>query len=48
VPLFSLYLPHRSSGRTLAGFAHRGAQLLDFVRAYIARGRLGRGRLARR
>ncbi len=43
-----LDLEHRSSGRTLAGFAHRGAQLLDFVRAYLARGRLGRGRLARR
>jgi hypothetical protein len=37
-----LDLEHRSSGRTLAGFAHRGAQLLDFARAYLARGPLGR------
>jgi glycosyltransferase involved in cell wall biosynthesis len=34
-----LELEHRASGRTLAGFAHRGRQLLDFVRAYLARGR---------
>jgi glycosyltransferase involved in cell wall biosynthesis len=33
-----LDLSHRPSGRTLAGFAHRGAQLLDFARAYLARG----------
>jgi glycosyltransferase involved in cell wall biosynthesis len=37
-----LDLSHRASARTLAGFAHRGAQLLDFVRAYLARGRLAR------
>ncbi|HEX3451963.1 MAG TPA: glycosyltransferase [Solirubrobacteraceae bacterium] len=37
-----LDLEHRASGRTLAGFAHRGAQLLDFARAYLARGPLGR------
>jgi glycosyltransferase involved in cell wall biosynthesis len=43
-----LELEHRASGRTFAGFAHRGAQLLDFVRAYLARGRARRGRLARR
>ena len=46
-----LDLAHRASGRTLAGFAHRGAQLLDFARAYLARGAFGaraRGRLARR
>lgn len=46
-----LDLSHRASGRTLAGFAHRGAQLLDFARAYLARGAFGtraRGRLARR
>jgi glycosyltransferase involved in cell wall biosynthesis len=48
-----LELSHRASGRTLAGFAHRGGQLADFVRAYLARGRFGRsglvrGRLARR
>ena len=32
-----LELGHRPSGRTLAGFAHRARQLLDFVRVYIAR-----------
>jgi glycosyltransferase involved in cell wall biosynthesis len=37
-----LDLEHRASGRTLAGFAHRGAQLIDFARAYLARGPLGR------
>jgi hypothetical protein len=35
-----LDLSHRASGRTLAGFAHRAGQLADFVRAYLARGRL--------
>jgi glycosyltransferase involved in cell wall biosynthesis len=38
-----LDLSHRASARTLGGFAHRGAQLVDFVRVYLARGRLGRG-----
>ncbi|HLB21537.1 MAG TPA: hypothetical protein VK605_05470, partial [Solirubrobacteraceae bacterium] len=37
-----LDLTHRASARTLAGFAHRGAQLLDFARVYLARGRLAR------
>jgi len=37
-----LELTHRASARTLAGFAHRGAQLVDFARAYLARGRLAR------
>jgi hypothetical protein len=32
-----LELAHRASGRTLAGFAHRGRQLVDFVRVYLAR-----------
>jgi glycosyltransferase involved in cell wall biosynthesis len=32
-----LDLTHRASGRTLAGFVHRGGQLLDFARAYLAR-----------
>jgi hypothetical protein len=36
-----LELDPRASGRTLGGFAHRGAQLLDFARAYLERGRLG-------
>jgi glycosyltransferase involved in cell wall biosynthesis len=35
----ALDLEHRSSGRTLAGFAHRGRQLVDFVRVYLARSR---------
>jgi hypothetical protein len=30
-----LDLHHRATGRTLRGFAHRGRQLLDFVRVYI-------------
>src|ERR1019366_4787121 len=29
-----LDLSHRASGRTLAGFVHRGGQLVDFARAY--------------
>jgi glycosyltransferase involved in cell wall biosynthesis len=32
-----LDLTHRATGRSLAGFAHRGAQLRDFARAYLAR-----------
>jgi glycosyltransferase involved in cell wall biosynthesis len=36
-----LDLSHRASARTLAGFAHRGRQLADFVRVYR---RLRRGR----
>ncbi|HWX96823.1 MAG TPA: glycosyltransferase family 2 protein [Solirubrobacteraceae bacterium] len=32
-----LDLEHRATGRTPAGFAHRGRQLLDFVRVYRAR-----------
>ena len=35
-----LDLSHRASVRTPAGFAHRAGQLADFVRAYLARGRL--------
>ncbi len=34
-----LDLSHRASGRTLAGFAHRARQLVDFVRVYVARRR---------
>jgi len=33
-----LDLSHRATGRTPAGFAHRAAQLRDFVREYEARG----------
>ncbi len=32
-----LDLSHRATGRTLAGFLHRGRQLLDFIRVYVAR-----------
>ena len=32
-----LDLSHRATGRTPAGFAHRGRQLRDFVRAYRSR-----------
>jgi glycosyltransferase involved in cell wall biosynthesis len=35
-----LDLSHRASGRTPSGFVHRAGQLVDFVRAYLARGRL--------
>jgi glycosyltransferase involved in cell wall biosynthesis len=35
-----LDLAHRATGRTFAGFLHRALQLLDFVRVYLARGRL--------
>jgi glycosyltransferase involved in cell wall biosynthesis len=36
-----LDLEHRASTRTLGGFAHRGRQLVDFVRVYLARGSAG-------
>ncbi len=32
-----LDLAHRATGRTLAGFIHRGRQLVDFVRVYLSR-----------
>lgn len=34
---YELDLTHRAAGRSLVGFAHRGRQLLDFVRAFLAR-----------
>jgi len=37
-----LDLSHRTTGRTASGFLHRGRQLLDFTRAYLARLRGGR------
>jgi glycosyltransferase involved in cell wall biosynthesis len=40
---YELELEHRATGRSLAGFRHRAAQLRDFVRAYLAR-RRGQGR----
>jgi glycosyltransferase involved in cell wall biosynthesis len=36
---YELELRHRASGRSLRGFAHRGAQLRDFVRVYLGRRR---------
>ena len=41
-----LELAHRATGRTVAGFIHRGRQLVDFVRVYISR-RFRAGRVAR-
>ncbi|MGD9736172.1 MAG: glycosyltransferase [Solirubrobacterales bacterium] len=38
-----LDLEHRASGRDLAGFLHRGAQLRDFVRVFLGRALHGRG-----
>jgi hypothetical protein len=32
-----LDLSHRATGRTAAGFAHRGRQLADFARVYVGR-----------
>jgi hypothetical protein len=32
-----LELEHRATGRTFGGFAHRGAQLRDFVHAWRER-----------
>ncbi len=36
---YELDLEHRASGRSAGGFAHRGRQLRDFVRAYLSRRR---------
>jgi glycosyltransferase involved in cell wall biosynthesis len=36
---YELDLEHRASGRTLAGFAHRGVQLRDFLRVFLGRAR---------
>jgi len=38
-----LELSHRPTGRTPAGFAHRGRQLVDCVRVYLRRGWAQRG-----
>jgi glycosyltransferase involved in cell wall biosynthesis len=34
---YELDLSHRATGRSLAGFGHRGRQLLDFGRVYLSR-----------
>jgi glycosyltransferase involved in cell wall biosynthesis len=39
---YELDLEHRASGRTLAGFLHRGVQLRDFVRVFLSRAVGGR------
>ena len=38
---YELDLSHRTTGRTIAGFIHRGRQFLDFARAYLSRRRFG-------
>lgn len=40
---YELDLEHRTTGRSLAGFVHRGRQLRDFVRVCAARLRRGGG-----
>jgi glycosyltransferase involved in cell wall biosynthesis len=34
---YELDLEHRATGRSLAGFRHRGVQLRDFLRVYVSR-----------
>jgi hypothetical protein len=34
---YDLELSHRATGRSLAGFAHRARQLVDFARVYRSR-----------
>ncbi len=36
---YELDLEHRATGRTVAGFRHRGMQMRDFIRAYATRRR---------
>ncbi len=38
---YELDLSHRATGRSLAGFLHRGRQLADFARVYLSRARGG-------
>ncbi|HZK16142.1 MAG TPA: glycosyltransferase family 2 protein [Solirubrobacterales bacterium] len=38
---YELDLSHRTTGRSLAGFAHRARQLRDFLRVYLSRRRRG-------
>lgn len=40
---YELDLSHRASGRSLAGFAHRARQLVDFARVFLARRGHGTG-----
>ncbi|MGE0067738.1 MAG: glycosyltransferase [Solirubrobacterales bacterium] len=39
---YEVDLEHRATGRTWAGFRHRGRQLWDFARVYVSRMRGGR------
>ena len=39
---YELDLEHRATGRSVAGFLHRGRQLWDFGRVFAARARSGR------
>ncbi|HZO07325.1 MAG TPA: glycosyltransferase [Solirubrobacterales bacterium] len=42
---YEIDLEHRATGRSLAGFRHRGVQLRDFLRVYLSRmGGRGSGR----
>lgn len=36
---YEVELEHRATGRSAAGFAHRGRQLRDFLRVYLSRNR---------
>jgi glycosyltransferase involved in cell wall biosynthesis len=36
---YELDISHRATGRSIAGFAHRGRQLADFIKVYLARRR---------
>jgi glycosyltransferase involved in cell wall biosynthesis len=38
---YELDLAHRATGRSIAGFVHRGRQLVDFARTYLSRRRPG-------
>jgi glycosyltransferase involved in cell wall biosynthesis len=38
---YELDLSHRATGRSLAGFAHRARQLVDFARVYLTRRQTG-------
>lgn len=40
---YEVDLEHRATGRSAAGFLHRGRQLRDFVRVYLSRMRGGAG-----
>jgi glucosyl-3-phosphoglycerate synthase len=38
---YEIDLEHRATGRSAAGFLHRGVQLRDFARVYVSRARRG-------